>query len=217
RRQPGADGRGGDGPEPRGADAERQRLVHLHASGQLQRERQLHLQGQRRAGGLEIGNAGGKERPGERGAAGGERQLRDGRGQGTDDQGRRGAGERRGRRPPGAVGGGGDGAEPRGADAERQRLVHLHAGRELQWERQLHLQGQRRAGGLERGDGGADDQPSERRSRGGQRQLRDGRGHGADGHGPWGAGQRHGRRQPGADGGGGDGPESRSADARSEE
>jgi hypothetical protein len=40
--------------------------------------------------------------------------------------------------------------EPRHADAQRRRLVHLHAGRQLQRPGQLHLQGQRRRAGLER-------------------------------------------------------------------
>ena len=47
-------------------------------------------------------------------------------------------------------------ADARHADAEHGRQLHLHAGAELQRARQLHLQGERRDGGLEHGDG--DDQ-----------------------------------------------------------
>ena len=50
-RQP-ADRGAGERTQPRHADPQRQRLVHLHPGGQLQRRRQLHLQGQRRHGQL---------------------------------------------------------------------------------------------------------------------------------------------------------------------
>jgi len=53
----------------------------------------------------------------------------------------------------------------RDADAQQQRQFHLHAGRQLQRRRQLHLQGQRRQPRLERGDRLADRDPGERRPR----------------------------------------------------
>ena len=48
RRRRRADRGAGQRPGPRHPDAQRRRLVHLHADRQLQRHRQLHLQGQRR-------------------------------------------------------------------------------------------------------------------------------------------------------------------------
>ena len=66
---------------------------------------------------------------------------------------------------------------------------------------------------VERRDGDAHDQPGERRPGGGQRQLHDRRGHAADACRPGGAGERHGRRQRDPDGGAGDGPDARDADA----
>ena len=65
----------GGGPDARHADAERQRLVHLHAGGELQRHGQLHLQGQRRQPAVERRHRVDHGHGGERRAGGGQRQL----------------------------------------------------------------------------------------------------------------------------------------------
>ena len=51
------------------------------------------------------------------------------------------------------------------------RQLHLHAGAELQRQRQLHLQGERRDGGFEHGDGDDHGRRGERRARRDRRQL----------------------------------------------
>ena len=60
---------------------------------------------------------------------------------------------------------------PRHADAQRRRLVHLHAGRQLQRHRQLHLPGQRRQRRHQRRHRHAHRHRGQRRAGGRRRQL----------------------------------------------
>ena len=76
-----------------------------------------------------------------------------------------------------------------------RRFVRVHAGRELQRQRQVHLQGQRRGLGLERGRRDDHGRGGQRRSGGGGGRVRDGRRRSAEHCGGGRAGQRHRRRR----------------------
>ena len=81
------------------------------------------------------------------------------------------------------------------ADAQRRRLVHLHAGRQLQRHRQLHLPGQRRHGRQQRRHGDDHRQRGQRRAGRRRRQLQRRRGRRARRRGAGRARQRHRRRR----------------------
>ncbi len=131
----------------------------------------VHLHGERRRGRLERGH---RDDHGDR------RQRRAGCGQRHGDDRGRDGGQRqrpdeRYRRRYGhdAVGHPGLEHHERDADARPGRRLHLHAEHELQRDRQLHLHGRRRHGGLECRDG--DDHGHRRQRRANRGQRRGGR------------------------------------------
>ena len=146
----------------------RERRVHVCARGQLQRARQLHLPGLRRHRQLEPrdGDDYGERR--ERPAGGRGRQLQHERGHAVDGGGARAEGQRQRRGRQRAHGRQGREPGPWHGNGERQRRLHLHADRQLQRSRQLHLPGERRVGELGHRDGDAHGQRRQRRARGGE-------------------------------------------------
>ena len=118
---------------------------------QLQRDGHLHLHGERRHGRLERRDSDDHGHGRERRAGGGERRgCHDGRDGGQRQRAR----ERHGRRRQhDADGHARDEPDEWHADPGVGRQLHLHAGRQLQRDGQLHLHGERRDSGLERRDG----------------------------------------------------------------
>ena len=135
-------------PRRRSSDGPRlqhERLLHLHAAGRLPRRGQLPVQGERRDDRLEYGHRLDHRHAGER-PAGGD----GGRPTTTDEDTTLNVaapgvlGERHRHRQLIAVRGAPGRTGARNAHAQRRRLVHVHAGRELQRHRQLPVPGKRR-------------------------------------------------------------------------
>ena len=127
------------GPSPRHPDAQQQRFIHLHPGGELQRQRLVHLPGQRRQPEQQHRHRVPHGDRGQRRPGGWDQQLLHPRG--GDPQRSRPRPPRQrhrcGRRHPDRPAR--ERPEPRHPHVEQQRLVQLHAGSSVQRFRQLHL------------------------------------------------------------------------------
>ena len=180
-----ADGDRGEHAGARQRDEPCGRDHHLHAGGQLQRHRRVHLHDRRRPRRHGDGDGERHDHGRQRRAGRGCRCGHDGRGHGGHDCGAR---ERYGLGRRFAGGDRDERAASRIRNGQPGRDHHLRAGGELQRHRRVHLYDQRRPRRHGDGDGERHDRGRQRPAGRGRRCGDDGRGHG--GH-DCGAGERH--------------------------
>ena len=155
RRQP-AHGDPGGEPDARSAHLQRRRLVHLRTDDRLQRAGQLHLHRQRRHAHQQRRDRDPHDRRAEHAAGREQRHLRGLPGHDPERPRAGRLGERHRHRPEPADRDPRDQPGARHPHAQRRRLLRLRPDGRVHRPRLVHLQGERRSGRQQRGDGEPD-------------------------------------------------------------